>query len=191
MLQRDENFGPEVVLTRVAAGPSPRLVALALSAVLAAVVVIGVSARHSPAPTRSPAKLTLMTALGRDKFAVTATIARRPFLGLLEEVSPGKLSGTYRIPVLLTETATRFELAQLWTTDGPENYVPIAAWDLPLSHLSRMAHELEVLLDVNMDGKPNDLQSPRPIKLGYSLVIRGEGAPTSDTLTFELEMPTR
>jgi hypothetical protein len=123
-------------------------------------------------------------------FAVTATIARRPFLGLLHEESPGQLSGAFRIPSALSATV-RFELTQLWTIDGPENYVPIDAWEVPLDGQSATTQNPRVLLDVQVGGSPFRTEEPRPVRFGYSFVMQEESAPKFDVLTFDLKMPTR
>ena len=178
-----------VTTTRVGeAGASARLVALALALTLAAVAWIGVSGRRGLG--RELGLLAFVTAVGQDMFAVSATIGRRPFLGLLEEVSPGQLSGEFRVPSALS-ARVRFELLQLWTTDGPENYVPIDAWEVQLDGRSATAQNPRVLLAVQVGGSPYRTEEPRPVRYGYSFVMREESTPSFDVLTFDLKMPTR
>jgi hypothetical protein len=85
----------------------------------------------------------------------------------------------------------RFELTQLWTIDGGENYVPINAWEIPLDRTSPASPDASVLLDVAVKGKPTQAHAPRPVRFGYSLVISAESATTFNFMTFDLRMPTR
>lgn len=172
-------------------GPSTGLVVLALTAVLTAVVWIGANGAHGTRMTRDQTRLVVPTALGRDKFAVTAVIAQRRFMGLLEEKSPGELSGTYRLPFAKPDAVARFELTQLWSIEGGENYVPIDAWEVPLDRTSQATPHPSVLLDVAVNGNPTHANAPRPVRLGYSLVISSERTKTFEFVTFALKMPTR
>ena len=182
---------PPVTTTRVSSGGvSARLVAVLVAGAIFSIVGIGVAGRQGPPMTRDQARLIVPTALGRDKFAVTAVIAQRRFMGLLDEKAPGELSGTYRLPVAKPATIARFELTQLWTIDGGANYVPINAWEVALDQPSRSTPEPNVLLEVAFDGKPTQEDAPRPVKLGYSLVISAESATTFEFVTFDLTMPT-
>ena len=192
MRHPDDSLTQPVPTTRVSnGGTSTRLVALAVAAALLSIVWVGVDGREEPPMTRDQAKFIVPTALGRDKFAVTAVIAQRRFMGLLEERSPGELSGRYRLPLPKPDTVARFELTQLWTIDGGENYVPINAWEIPLDRMSEATPQPSVLLDVAIDGKPTQAHAPRPVRLGYSLVISAESAKAFDFVTFDLKMPTR
>jgi len=192
MRESDDFLEQPVATTRVdAGGASNRVLVAALAAVIAAVVWIGVSGRQAAPPTRVGEAFSAATPLGRDKFAVTSNIAQRPFLGLLDEKSPGEMSGTYRLTVPKPHTVARFELSQLWTIRGGPNYVPINAWEVPLGRVSANSPEPSVLLDVTVAAMPNLDGAPRPVRSGYSLVIRAERAQSFELVTFDLKMATR
>lgn len=215
---RDDGPATPLTTTRVSGGSSARAVALVVVGVLASVVAIGVAGRpasdpprgatqdsavaqsNSAAPSRDPQASPTprpsrpavlrerIIPLGEDQFAVTGTIGERYFYELLEEIQPGRLYGTIRVPFPRPAKMIRLEIAQLWTREDRTNHVPIEQLRLPLDHLAPETRLQGRLLDLTVPERPKATDAPRPIRLGYSLLIRAESRLSFGVLTFDLRL---
>jgi hypothetical protein len=150
--------------------------------------VPGPTSSPSHRPSKRPVPLRPIEPLGPDKFAMSARVGEGYITDLLDEIEPGRLVGRIRIPFPRPATVARLELVQLWTREDRKNHVPIERWRLPLDHLTPETRMQGILLDIVVDAKPNASHAPRPVQLGYALVVRAESRLSFGVVTFELSM---
>ena len=179
--------------TRLGGGRSAWVGALVVLSLLAGLVWVGVSGRPSASPkpvaaeasatpvpsgaaaTSTPATIgpapTPPSELDGETFAVTASIGGQKYPALLEELEPGYLSASFRVPNPPDASEGTLSLDRFWVGSFLDAPVAVGSWRLPLDPIFSNTEREGTVIDVTMPPHPLLLNVPVPVIRGYHLTV--------------------
>lgn len=188
-MSRDRHSEPRsgLEVVRIGGGASARLGALVVAGVLAAVVWVGVSNRPptpasqrtaNPAvalPTSAPAQTRGPTPTpAPNAFGVSATIRNHTYVAALEEIRPGYMFATLRVPIPPDAGSGLLTMTELWAADLWENPVAVGDWTMPLDTLFTGNRDPQLVIDAAMPARPNRDDVPLKVRGGFALKVYAE-----------------
>lgn len=180
-------------VARIGGGESARLGALVVVGVLVAVVWVGLSnrpptvgspqtqdpavAHATPAPslrhahTAEPVPTQLPA--GRAAYAVTAKIGNLRYVAVMDELTPGNLSATLRLPIPVGEASGLLDVTQLIEGAWTEKRAHVEQWTLPLEPYLSNGQEPELVIDAALPPRPNlsEAEAPPALRSGFKLKV--------------------
>lgn len=204
-MSKDRQPEPRSVLevVRVGGGASARLGALVVVGVLAAVVWVGMSNRaptggtpHTqapaiagataiPAPTQRP---TPAPTTPPSTYAVSATIGNRTYIAALEELRPGLMFATLRVPIPPGAASGLLTISELFTADFWKNPVSVGDWTMPLDPLFTASRDPELVIDAAMPARPHRADVPTKVRGGFELKVYAENDLLFGILSIEVTL---
>jgi hypothetical protein len=122
-------------------------------------------------PTATPrlAPVTSFDGPLEDSYAIFMSIGQRPYFVTLRDRAANVLSADIRIPLPLAAPVATLNIVQLWSVYAESGLVPVLAVALPIEMLLDDSARIMIV-----PGRPAEEDSPRLIRDGYTLNIRGE-----------------
>ncbi len=205
---RDAERRSALAVARVGGGRSARVGALVVVGVLVAVVGVGLSGRppsppvaaESPplagaAPRSEPSAAPVATGDSspppravQETYSVSATIGRHSHLAVLEEVRPGYMFATLRVPFPPEATEGTLEIAQLRVNDVAENTIAVSDWALSLGPLASVRGEPGIVIDAYVAARPNLRNVSAAVRSGYHLTVYAENDLLFGLLSIEMTL---
>ncbi len=175
-------------VARVGGGGSARFGALVVVGVLVAVVWVGLSNRPATLPGSTPAgTLAQPVAVGSASpsptarltppayaYAVGATIEGVKYVTAFDELRPGYLSATLRVPLPINTASGVLTITELWASELRNDSVPVGDWSLPLGPFFSASGEQQQVIDAAMPARPNRDDLPARMRGGFKLNVYAE-----------------
>lgn len=204
-MSKDRQPEPRSALevVRIGGGASARLVALVVVGVLAAVVWVGMSNRPPPVgkpqtqhpaiagSTATPASTPTPTprpTVPAETYGVSATIGNRTYLAALEELRPGHMFATLRIPIPPDAASGLLTISELFTADFWNNPVSVGDWTMPLDPLFTASRDPELVIDAAMPARPHRDDVPTKVRGGFGLKVYAENDLLFGILSIEVTL---
>ncbi|MEX2546617.1 MAG: hypothetical protein WD830_02365 [Chloroflexota bacterium] len=177
-------------VARVGGGGSARLGALVVVGVLVAVLWVGLSNRPGTVPASTPARTSAQPVAVASApptptprrtapafaYAVGATIEGVKYVAAFDELRPGYLSTTLRVPLPVNARSGILTITELWASDfrNSSRAVGSTEWPLPLDPFFSTIRGPELVIDVAMPARPNRDDVPPRVRGGFTLNVYAE-----------------
>jgi hypothetical protein len=186
---------PGLEVARLGGGRSARAGALVVGAILVAIVWVGMSARPAAPPPESPqlavaepAEMATSrpTPPPPSTYDVSATIGDRRYAAVLDELQPGHLSATLRVPIPVGKSLGTLDMTQLRMGGLDDNPILVEQWALPLDPLMATTRDPELVIDSAMPARPQARDAPAALRSGFRLTVYAENDLLFGILSIEI-----